>query len=72
MPDDQPVPAKSKSQLDIPEDNVYEDETGEGGEEDEEEDEADDASQEEEEQERSESGQGDVPSSLKKRKPLKE
>lgn len=68
--DDQPIPAKTKSQLDIPEENAEEDEDG-GGEEEEEEG-AEEASQDEEEPEKSESGQGDVPSSLKKRKPLKE
>lgn len=60
--------------MDIPEENVEEDEDGGCEEDDEDEDEGDgeDLSQDDEEQEKFESGQGDVPSSLKKRKPPKE
>ncbi|KAL0272731.1 UNVERIFIED_CONTAM: hypothetical protein PYX00_005592 [Menopon gallinae] len=77
-PDDIPVPAKSKSQLDIPEDNNEDDGGEENAEDDDvgdvEEDEADDGdiSQEEDEVQKTETGQGDASSSLRTRKPLKE
>lgn len=77
-PDDVPVPAKSRSQMDIPEENNEDDAGEENAEDDEvgdaEEDEADDGdiSQEDEELQKAETGQGDASSSLRARNPLKE